>query len=149
MQSPWAWDALAQIQRSCIFPLLEDYLSDLLKVWREAHRVLVPNGKLCINTPIVPVPKKVLNDTHTRHLKNLNNDIEATILNDKRIAFQRFSLYIWLKQTSVKCTALGFLDTLAVVIMPRPPRPRKHLFGLGPAYDSPGAGGSTAHCTAA
>ena len=80
----------------------EDYLSELLKVWREAHRVLVPNGKLCINTPIVPVPKKVLNDTHTRHLKNLNNDIEATILNDKRIAFQRFSLYIWLKQTSVK-----------------------------------------------
>ena len=50
---------------------------------------------------------------------------------------------------TAQCTALGFLDTLAVVIMPRPPRPRKHLFGLGPAYDSPGAGGSTAHCTAA
>ncbi len=27
----------------------EKYLADLLDVWREAARVLVPNGKLCIN----------------------------------------------------------------------------------------------------
>jgi len=80
----------------------EDYLTDLLEVWREASRVLIPNGKLCINTPMVPVPKKVMNKAHTRHLKNLNNDIEATILDDDACAFERFSLYIWQKQTTVK-----------------------------------------------
>jgi len=80
----------------------QEYLDALLRVWREAGRVLVPNGKLCINTPIVPIPKKVLNETHTRHLKNLNNDIEASILGDVEARFERFSLYIWQKQTSVK-----------------------------------------------
>lgn len=80
----------------------DEYLNDLLKVWHEAYRVLKANGKLCINTPIVPIPKKHMNLAHTRHLKNVNNDIEASILNDGSIAFQRYSLYIWQKQTSVK-----------------------------------------------
>jgi len=39
---------------------------------------------------------------HTRHLKNINNDIEASLLNDRDSDFQRYSLYIWQKQTSVK-----------------------------------------------
>ncbi|MEK6799353.1 MAG: site-specific DNA-methyltransferase [Planctomycetota bacterium] len=80
----------------------ERYLRDLLGVWRECARVLIPNGKLCINTPIVPIPKKQMNSTHTRHLKNINNDIEASILNDEQCALQRYSLYVWQKQTSVK-----------------------------------------------
>ncbi len=80
----------------------ENYLEDLLRVWRQASRVLIPNGKLCINTPIVPVPKKQMNATHTRHLKNLSNDIEFSILGDDACALERFSLYIWQKQTSVK-----------------------------------------------
>jgi len=80
----------------------EQYLADLLCVWREACRVLVPNGKLCINTPIVPVPKKAMNRSHTRHLKNINNDIETSILNDPECTFERFSLYVWQKQTTVK-----------------------------------------------
>jgi DNA modification methylase len=80
----------------------EEYLEALQRVWREAYRVLVPNGKICINTPIIPVPKKVLNANHTRHLKNLNNDIEARLLRDERTAFQRYSLYVWQKQTTVK-----------------------------------------------
>lgn len=80
----------------------ETYINDLLAVWRESSRILVPNGKLCVNTPIVPIPKKQMNSTHTRHLKNLNNDIEASILNDRECSFQRYSLFIWQKQTSVK-----------------------------------------------
>ena len=80
----------------------DQYLSDLLAVWREVHRVLIPNGKLCINTPIVPIPKKQMNESHTRHLKNLNNDIEASILNDELLRFERYSLFVWQKQTSVK-----------------------------------------------
>ncbi len=80
----------------------DQYLVDLLAVWREVHRVLIPNGKLCINTPIVPIPKKQMNESHTRHLKNLNNDIEASILNDELLRFERYSLFVWQKQTSVK-----------------------------------------------
>lgn len=80
----------------------EEYLEDLLRIWRQAYRVLIPNGKLCINTPIVPIPKKVLNSSHTRQLKNLNNDIEASILGDSSCPFLRYSLYVWQKQTSVK-----------------------------------------------
>jgi DNA modification methylase len=77
-----------------------DYLDELADVWQEAERVLVPNGKLCINTPIMPIPKSVMNGQHTRHLKNINNDIEGSILRTTTLA--RFSLYVWQKQTTEK-----------------------------------------------
>ena len=80
----------------------DKYLDDLLQVWLEAERVLIPNGKLCINTAIVPVPKKGDNSSHTRKLKNLNGDIESSILHSGRSALQQYSLFIWQKQTSVK-----------------------------------------------
>jgi modification methylase len=80
----------------------EQYLRDMLQVWRECFRILIPNGKLCINTPIVPVSKKQMNHTHTRHLKNINNDIEASLLTDDQSHFERYSLFIWQKQTSIK-----------------------------------------------
>lgn len=38
----------------------EKYLEELLKVWKECERVLVPNGKLCINVPLLPMKKKNL-----------------------------------------------------------------------------------------
>jgi DNA modification methylase len=79
----------------------EKYLSDLVPIWKETERVLVPNGKLAIVTPIMPISKKVINNGHTRHLKNINNDIEQSILGNIP-TLQRFSLYIWQKQTSVK-----------------------------------------------
>jgi DNA modification methylase len=78
----------------------EQYLMQLLAVWRECERILVPNGKLCINAPIMPISKKVLPDQHTRHLKNISSDIEAIIL--KHLSLNRFSLYIWQKQTTEK-----------------------------------------------
>ena len=77
-------------------------LDDLLEVWVEAERVLIPNGKLCINTAIIPVPKKVDSNSHTRKLRNLSNDIEFTILHSARCSLQRYSLFVWQKQTSVK-----------------------------------------------
>ncbi len=48
----------------------------------------------------MPVPKSVLPEQHTRHLKNLTNDIEATIL--ANLSVERFSLYVWQKQTTEK-----------------------------------------------
>jgi len=76
------------------------YLDDLLAIWIEAERVLVPNGKLCINAPIMPIRKDVIPTQHTRHLKNINADVDASIL--AGTALQRFSLYVWQKQTTEK-----------------------------------------------
>jgi len=78
----------------------EEYLTQLLEVWRECERILVPNGKLCIITPIMPISKKVMPEQHTRHIKNINNDIEASILSNLKL--KRYSLYIWQKQTTEK-----------------------------------------------
>jgi len=78
----------------------EEYLEELLKVWKETERVLIPNGKLTIVTPILPIPKKDNSEHHTRHYKNINNDIEHKIL--EKTYLQRYSLFIWQKQTSEK-----------------------------------------------
>lgn len=78
----------------------ESYLHGLLAVWREVERVLIPNGKLCINVPIVPVRKKDDNSQHTRVIKNLSSDIETSIIQGTSLA--RYSLYIWQKQTTEK-----------------------------------------------
>jgi DNA modification methylase len=78
----------------------EKYITDLLDVWRETERVLAPNGKLCINTPIMPIPKAQNSQRHTRHLKNINSDIEQAII--EHTDLDRFSLYVWQKQTTEK-----------------------------------------------
>lgn len=79
----------------------ETYLEQLLAVWKETFRVLAPNGKLAIVTPIMPIPKKIINHQHTRHIKNISNDIEFSILQNIPL-LHRYSLFIWQKQTSVK-----------------------------------------------
>ncbi len=75
----------------------EAYLDDMTSVWKECARVLRPNGKLCINAPIMPIPKAVI-EQHTRHLKNIAFDLESRILAQTDLA--RYSLFIWQKQTS-------------------------------------------------
>lgn len=79
----------------------EDYLNELMCVWRETLRVLIPNGKLAIVTPIMPIPKQQISDQHTRHLKNIAFDIEASILRELP-GLHRYSLFVWKKQTTTK-----------------------------------------------
>src|SRR3546814_8756645 len=67
------------------------------RVWCSSDRVLRPNGKLCINAPIMPIPKAVI-EQHTRHLKNIAFDMEKRILENTDL--ERYSLFIWQKQTS-------------------------------------------------
>src|SRR3546814_8357343 len=67
------------------------------RIWCEGARVLRPNGKLCINAPIMPIPKAVI-EQHTRHLKNIAFDMEKRILENTDL--ERYSLFIWQKQTS-------------------------------------------------
>ena len=79
----------------------EAYLDELMEVWRETQRVLIPNGKLAIVTPVMPIPKSQIGDQHTRHLKNIASDIEASILRELP-GLHRFSLFVWKKQTTTK-----------------------------------------------
>jgi len=81
----------------------EEYLEQMLDVFAETQRILRPNGKLAIVTPIVPLAKSVDNSTHTRKLANISNDIEFKILKSSQTKLlHRVSLYIWQKQTTKK-----------------------------------------------
>lgn len=100
--SPPYWDVVNYNADGQIGPgTYERYLEDLLAVWQEARRVLIPNGKLAIVSPIMPIPKSKIADQHTRHLKNIGADIESTILAECP-SLLRYSLFVWQKQTTVK-----------------------------------------------
>jgi DNA modification methylase len=58
----------------------EHYIESMLPVWKECYRILKPNGKLCINSPIMPMEKKVYSTHYNRDILNINNDIEQSIL---------------------------------------------------------------------
>ena len=77
--SPPYWTAVQYDGSAPVWGTYEDYLADMYRVWKECARVLRPNGKLCINAPVMPIPKTVV-EQHTRHLKNIASDMEAGIL---------------------------------------------------------------------
>lgn len=68
----------------------ENYLEELNLVWKECERVLAPNGKLCINTTILPLSASVFGE---RTRKNIPSDIEREILKKTKLKF--YDLYIW------------------------------------------------------
>jgi modification methylase len=95
--SPPYWTAVEYDQGGSPWASYEGYLTDMQSIWRECARVLRPNGKLCINAPIMPIPKEVIQQ-HTRHLKNIAFDMEYRILAETDLV--RYSLFVWQKQTS-------------------------------------------------
>lgn len=95
--SPPYWTAVEYDGGSTAWSTYEAYLDDMQRVWNECARVLRPNGKLCINAPIMPIPKAVI-EQHTRHLKNIAFDLEQRILAETDL--ERYSLFVWQKQTS-------------------------------------------------
>ena len=56
------------------------FIDELLKVWIECERVLKPNGKLVINTPLVPMKKADYSTHYNRHIFDLHSDIQTWIL---------------------------------------------------------------------
>src|SRR5258708_1305595 len=80
------------------------YLDELDGVWAEVARVLLPNGKLCLNVPILPLTKDVsaaaFGPSHTRVLLDLYSDIKQRI--EAKTPLRLFSLHIWEKQTTEK-----------------------------------------------
>jgi DNA modification methylase len=95
--SPPYWTAVEYNQGKNPWDSYDAYLTDMQSVWSQCARVLRPNGKLCINAPILPIPKQLIQQ-HTRHLKNIAFDMEHMIL--RETPMQRYSLFVWQKQTS-------------------------------------------------
>lgn len=82
----------------------EEYLSNLNKVWSECLRVLVPDGKLCIN--IMPVFLSGKETQFNRRItKTVITDIESYIYSTNQ-AFLH-SLYIWDKRKSSRFSSFG------------------------------------------
>ena len=98
----------AQIGRSS--ETYEHYIESMLPVWKECYRILKPNGKLCINTPIMPMEKKNYSTHYNRDILNINNDVEQSILKDT--SFYRYGNIIWDK---------GSTDQLMMGSYPYPP----------------------------
>src|SRR3989338_165105 len=48
------------------------YIEEMLSVWKECERVLRPNGKLIVNTPLMPMLKKNLDTHNNRHIFDIN-----------------------------------------------------------------------------
>lgn len=82
----------------------EDYLELLLKVFTECERVLVPNGKLCINVPLMPL-KKGNKNRYVREMLNIPADIHCLL---KQIPTLRFyDMYIWERTNWTKKLMFG------------------------------------------
>lgn len=81
------------------------YLKNLNKVWEECFRVLKPNGKLCVNVPLLPVKKEVMNTHHNRHIYDLQSEIQKEILKIKNMYL--LDIYIWNRTNATKKLMFG------------------------------------------
>lgn len=82
-----------------------DYINKLLDVWKECERVLMPNGKLCINVPLMPMLKKEMNTHYNRHIFDLQSDIQNNILKNTNLFLM--DLYIWNRTNASKKLMFG------------------------------------------
>ena len=83
------------------------FIDELLKVWRECERVLKPNGKLIINTPLMPMRKRDYNTHYNRHIFDLNADIQHSILKQPDTEMFLFDTYIWHRTNASKSLMFG------------------------------------------
>jgi len=83
----------------------ENYINAMLAIWKECERVLEPNGKLCINVPLMPMLKKKLNTHYNRHIFDLHSDIQNSILKNTNLFLM--DLYIWNRINATKKLMFG------------------------------------------
>jgi len=81
------------------------YIGEMLMVWQECQRVLRPNGKLVVNTPLMPMLKKNFNTHYNRDIFDINSDIENSILNNTELFL--FDIYIWNRTNPSKKLMFG------------------------------------------
>lgn len=82
------------------------FIDHLVPIWQECHRVLVHNGKLIINTPLMPMPKSAVSTHHNRHIYNINSDIEHSILSTISDIYL-MDVYIWDRANPTKNLMFG------------------------------------------
>lgn len=83
----------------------DDYINAMLKVWKECERVLKPNGKLVINTPLMPMLKRDLNTHYNRHIFNIDSDIQHSIRTKTGLFL--LDMYIWNRTNPSKKLMFG------------------------------------------
>lgn len=83
----------------------EEYIQALLSVWKECERVLVPNGKLCINVPLMPMIKRNYSTHYNRDIFDIQSSIQNSIL--KGTSLYLLDLYIWNRTNSSKKLMFG------------------------------------------
>jgi site-specific DNA-methyltransferase (cytosine-N4-specific) len=83
------------------------FIKELHKVWVECERVLSPNGKLVINTPLMPMKKADLDTHYNRHIFDLNSDIQNSILYHKETQMYLYDTYIWNRTNASKKLMFG------------------------------------------
>lgn len=83
----------------------EQYLESLLVVWNECERVLKPNGKLVINTPLMPMKKADYDSHYNRHIFDIHADIQYLIT--RKTHLYLMDLYIWNRVNPTKKLMFG------------------------------------------
>lgn len=81
------------------------YLEAMVPVWQECYRVLAPNGKLVINTPLMPMLKKDMATHYNRDILDLDGDIRQTI--KSQTDFHLLDVYIWNRTNPSKKLMFG------------------------------------------
>ncbi len=87
------------------YETFDEYIRALLAVWKECERVLVPNGKLCINVPLLPMIKKNYCTHYNRDIFDIQSSIQASILKETKLYL--LDLYIWNRTNSTKKLMFG------------------------------------------
>ena len=82
-----------------------EYIAGLLVVWKECERVLRPNGKLCINVPLMPMIKKNYCTHYNRDIFDIQSNIQCSILNNTNLFL--LDIYIWNRTNSSKKLMFG------------------------------------------
>ena len=83
----------------------EKYIAEMLKVWKEFERVLKPNGKLIVNTPLMPILKRNLDTHYNRHIFNIDSDIQHSITHKTGLFL--LDIYIWNRTNPTKKLMFG------------------------------------------
>jgi DNA modification methylase len=86
-------------------PNYKKYIDEMAVIWKECERVLKPNGKLIINTPLMPMSKKNLITHYNRHIFDINSDIENSVLSKTNLFLM--DLYIWNRTNPSKKLMFG------------------------------------------
>lgn len=81
------------------------YLTALTVIWKECERVLQPNGKLCINVPLMPILKSQLNTHYTRDIVNINTGIDHEI--QEYTGLFLMDVFVWNRTNPTKGLMFG------------------------------------------